>query len=183
MIQAQTDEAAGRSAAGKHPDKAVAAMARICLGAERQFEGTDDFATFKPTLERTDQAVAQPSMFLASRIGVRAIVALTESGSTAQWLSRYRTAVPIYGMSRHQFARQRMALLRDVFPIDFDPHGGNPLHAAREAVLHLHRMGKLADGDRVVLTTGDHTGELGGTNTLKLLRVGSGGIAEGLGEL
>ncbi|HQW64585.1 MAG TPA: pyruvate kinase, partial [Pseudomonadota bacterium] len=171
------------SAAGKHPDKAVAAMARICLGAERQFEGTDDFATFKPTLERTDQAVAQASMFLASRIGVRAIVALTESGSTAQWLSRYRTAVPIYGMSRHQFARQRMALLRDVFPIDFDPHGGNPMHAAREAVLHLHRIGKLADGDRVILTTGDHTGELGGTNTLKLLRVGSGGIAEGLGEL
>ena len=135
------------------------------------------------TLERTDQAVAQASMFLASRIGVRAIVALTESGSTAQWLSRYRTAVPIYGMSRHQFARQRMALLRDVFPIDFDPHGGNPMHAAREAVLHLHRIGKLADGDRVILTTGDHTGELGGTNTLKLLRVGSGGIAEGLGEL
>ncbi len=171
------------SAAGKHPDKVVAAMARICLGAERQFEATEDYASVAPRLERTDQAIALGSMYLASRIGVRAILALTETGSTAQWLSRYKSIVPIYGMSRHKFARQRMALLRDVFPIDFDPHGSNPLHAAKEAVQHLFKLGKLAEGDRVILTTGDHTGELGGTNTLKLLRVGAGGLAEGLGNL
>jgi pyruvate kinase len=171
------------SAAGKHPDKAVAAMARICLGAERQFETTDDYATFKPKLERTDQAIALASMFLSSRLGVRAIVALTESGSTAQWLSRYRSAVPIYGMSRHQFARQRMALFRDVYPIDFDPHGGNSQHAAKEAILHLFKLGKLAEGDRLLFTAGDHTGQLGGTNTLKLLQVGLGGVVENLTQL
>jgi pyruvate kinase len=171
------------SAAGKHPEKAVAAMARICLGAERQFEGNEDFALLKPRLERTDQAIALASMFLANRVGVRAIIALTESGATAQWLSRYRSTVPIYGLTRHKFARQRMAMLRDVYPIEFDPHGGNPLHAAKEAVLRLFQLGKLTEGDRVLLTTGDHTGELGGTNTLKLLRVGAGGLAEGLSTL
>jgi pyruvate kinase len=171
------------TAAGKFPDRAVAAMARICIGAERQFESTEDYAKLAPKLERTDQAIALASMFLASRVGVRAIVALTESGGTAQWLSRYRTTVPIYGLSRHQFARQRMALYRDVFPIHFDPHGGNPMLAAREAVLALFQQGKLAEGDRVILTTGDHTGELGGTNTLKLLKVVPGGVAEGLGDL
>ncbi len=171
------------TAAGKHPAKAVAAMARICLGAERQFEPSEDYALHRPKLERTDQAIALAGMYLASRIGVRAIVALTESGATAQWLSRYRSAVPIYALSRHKFARQRMALLRDVYPIEFDPHGGNPLLAAKEAVELLSSLKKLNEGDRVLLTTGDHTGELGGTNTLKLLRVGPGGVAEGLSSL
>jgi pyruvate kinase len=171
------------SAAGKHPDKAVAAMARVCLGAERQFESTEDFSG-RTKLERTDQAIALASMFLAGRVGVRAIVALTESGGTAQWLSRYRSSVPIYGLSRHKFARQRMALLRDVFPVDFNPEAeADPLLAARQAVQLLFDQGKLAVGDRVILTTGDHTGELGGTNTLKLLKVGAGGVAEGLGDL
>mgnify|MGYP001088320939 CR=1 FL=1 len=68
-------------------------------------------------------------------------------------------------------------------PIAFDAPGGNPQLAAREAVRRLHELEYLAEGDRVLLTTGDHTGALGGTNTLKLLRVGAGGIAEGLGEL
>jgi pyruvate kinase len=171
------------TAAGKHPDKAVAAMVRICLGAERQFEPNEDYATLKPRLERTDQAIALAAMFLASRIGVRAIIALTESGGTAQWLSRYRSTVPIYAMSRHKFARQRVSMMRDVYAIDFDPHGVGPAHAAREAVQQLFNLGKLAEGDRVLLTTGDHTGELGGTNTLKLLQVGANGVAEGLGSL
>ena len=171
------------TAAGKHPDKAVAAMARVCLGAERQFESTEDFLG-RTKLERTDQAIALASMFLASRVGVRAIVALTESGGTAQWLSRYRSTVPIYGLSRHKFARQRMALLRDVFPIEFNPAAeSDPLLAARQAVQLLFDQEKLTVGDRVILTTGDHTGELGGTNTLKLLQVGAGGVAEGLGDL
>src|SRR5579871_3291668 len=69
------------TAAGKHPDKAVAAMRRVCVGAERQFEATDDIAT-KLSFDRTDQAIAMAGMFLAGRIGVRAIVALTESGGT-----------------------------------------------------------------------------------------------------
>ncbi len=171
------------SAAGRYPVKAVEAMVRVCLGAERHFQPTDDLLANPPPLDRTDQAISMAAMGLANRIKVRAIVALTESGDTAKWLSRYRSAVPIYAMSRHEGSRRRMALYRDVYPIHFDPHGGNPLHAAKAAVMALHKLGKLTEGDRVVLTTGDHTGELGGTNTLKLLRVGADGVAEGLAEL
>ncbi|MBX3724958.1 MAG: pyruvate kinase [Xanthomonadales bacterium] len=176
MLSAET-------AVGRYPDRAVATMARVCRGAERQFEARPDFAAQDSALERTDQAIALAAMFLSSQVGVRAIVALTESGATARWLSRYRTQVPILALSRSQAARRRMALLRDVYPIDFDAPGGNPQLAAREAVRRLHELEYLAEGDRVLLTTGDHTGALGGTNTLKLLRVGVGGIAEGLGEL
>ena len=171
------------TASGRHPDKAVAAMRRVCLGAERQFEPTTDVSPGVHPLDRTDQAIALATMFLASRIGVRATIALTESGATARWLSRHRSSVPIYALSRNAAARRRMMLFRDVHPIEFDPHDVGPMHAAREAIQHLYNLGHLAADDRVILTTGDHTGQLGGTNTLKLLRVGLGGLAEGLGDL
>ena len=76
-----------------------------------------------------------------------------------------------------------MMLYRDVTPVDFDPHGIDATHAAKAAIQHLYNMQRLTEGDRVILTHGDHTGQHGGTNTLKLLRVGPGGIAEGLGDL
>jgi len=171
------------SAAGKHPDKAVAAMRRVCLGAERQFESRDEFAPSSHRLDRSDQAIAMSAMFLSSQIGVRAIVALTESGGTAQWLSRYRSAVPIFALSRNGAARRRMLMYRDVYPIDFDPQELEPNSAVHEAILHLFTLGRLAENDRVIVTLGDHTGRGGGTNTLKLLKVGPGGAAEGLGDL
>jgi len=171
------------TAAGKHPEKAVAAMRRVCLGAERQFEVTEDVGPGMRQFERTDQAIALATMFVSARIDVRAIVALTESGGTAQWLSRYRSSVPIYALSRRAAARRRMMLYRDVTPVDFDPHGVDATHAAKAAIQHLFNMERLQEGDRVILTHGDHTGQHGGTNTLKLLRVGSGGVAEGLGDL
>jgi pyruvate kinase len=123
------------------------------------------------------------AMFLSAQVDPRAIVALTESGATAQWLSRFRSAVPIYALSRRETARRRMLLLRDVIPVEFDPLGGDATHAARAAIQHLFNQARLAEGDRVILTHGDHTGQRGGTNTLKLLRVGAGGMAEGLGDL
>ncbi len=176
MLSAET-------AVGRYPAQAVAAMARICRGAERQFETSNDFSGIASDLERTDQAIALAAMFLSRHVAVRAILALTESGATARWLSRHRGQAPIYALSRSAAARRRMAMLRDVFPIDFQAPEGNPQLAARAAIRHLHTLGLLAEGERVILTTGDHTGALGGTNTLKLLRVGAGGIAEGLGDL
>ncbi len=172
------------TAAGKHPDKAVAAMRRVCLGAERQFEPAEDMSPAAHRIDRSDQAIAMSAMFLAARVGVRAIIALTESGSTAQWLSRFRSRVPIYALSRSAAARRRMLLLRDVTPVAFDPSdGGDPAHVARAAVQLLFSQNVLSVGDLVLLTHGDHTGRGGGTNTLKLLHVGEDGIAESLRDL
>jgi pyruvate kinase len=158
-------------------------MRRVCLGAEHQFDTTERYKPGMRTFERTDQAVAMAAMFLSAQVEPRAIVALTESGATAQWLSRYRSAVPIYALSRRAAARRRMMLLRDVVPVEFDPHGVDAAHAAKAAIQHLYNQSRLAEGDRVILTHGDHTGQHGGTNTLKLLGVGAGGVAEGLGDL
>jgi pyruvate kinase len=176
MLSAET-------AAGSWPVKAVEAMARICAGAEAQFEHDTDFEKAQRNLERADQAIAMASMFLAEHIAVRAIVAMTESGGTARYLSRFRSSVPIYGLSRHVGARRQMALMRDVYAIDFDSRGLSASDAARDAIRLLFDKGLLAEGDRVMVTSGDHMEHHGATNTLRLLRVGPGGVAEGLGEL
>ena len=171
------------SAAGNYPLKAVEAMARICIGAEKQFAMDTDFEGAQRNLQRADQAIAMASMFLSEHIGVRAIVAMTESGGTARYLSRFRSNVPIFGLSRHAGARRKMALVRDVFPVAFDSRGLATREAAREAVKALFDAGLLAEGDRVVLTSGDHMEHHGATNTLRLLEVGPGGAAHGLGEI
>ena len=171
------------TAAGAHPDKAVAAMCRICLGAERQFEPKEDLTAVGHMLDRTDQAIALAAMTLAGRLDVRAIVALTESGATAQWLSRYGSAVPIFALSPNAGARRRMLLLRDVQPVAFSHEGLTSVATARSAVQQLFGQGYLQEGDRVVLTQGDHVGQGGGTNTLKLLSVGGDGMVESLRDL
>lgn len=171
------------SAAGNYPVRAVEAMARICVGAEKQFEADTDFEKAPRNLERADQAIAMATMFLSEHVGVRAIVAMTESGGTARFLSRFRSSVPIYGLSRHAGARRRMALMRDVFPVDFDSRGLATREAARAALKALFAAGMLAEGDRVIFTSGDHMQHHGATNTLRLLEVGAGGEAQGLGEI
>jgi pyruvate kinase len=171
------------TAGGKHPEKAVLAMRDICVAAERNKIDVREYSLESQRIDRSDQAIAMSAMLLANRLGVRAIVALTESGATAQWLSRYRSAIPIYAMCRQADSRRRMMLYRDVYPVAFDPQGGDSNAAVRLSVEALFAQGRLSVGDRVVLTTGDHTGKLGGTNTLKLLRVGSSGIPEGMADL
>ncbi len=176
MLSAET-------AAGAWPVKAVEAMARICIGAEKQFQADTDFEKAPRGLERADQAIAMATMFLTEHIGVRAIVAMTESGGTVRYLSRFRSSAPVYAFSRHDGARRRMALMRDVFPIAFDSRGLAPREAARDALAMLHDRGQLATGDRVIFTSGDTMQQHGATNTLRLLQMGENGKAEGLGEL
>ncbi|KGQ18427.1 Pyruvate kinase [Lysobacter dokdonensis DS-58] len=171
------------TAAGAYPVRAVEAMARICLGAERQFEMDTDFEKAPRNLERVDQAIAMASMFLSEHIGVRAILAMTDTGGTARFLSRFRSTVPIYGLSRFIGARRRMAMMRDVFPVEFDSRGLASRDAARKALKLMYDQGVLAVGDRVMFTSGDHMETHGATNTLRILAVGPEGRAEGLGDL
>ncbi|PBJ82580.1 pyruvate kinase [Lysobacteraceae bacterium NML93-0399] len=176
MLSAET-------AAGSYPVRTVETMARICVGAERQFAQDTDFAGAQRNLERADHAIAMAAMFLSEHIGVGAIVAMTESGGTARYLSRFRGGASIYAFSRHGGARRRMSLMRDVVPFDYDSRGQTPREAARGSVRLLVEAGLLGPGERVVFTSGEHMETHGATNTLRLLQVGADGRAEGLGEL
>jgi pyruvate kinase len=176
MLSAET-------AAGRYPVRAVEAMARVCLGAERQFDHDTDFEAAPRNLQRADQAIAMAAMFLSEHIGVRAIVAMTESGGTARFLSRFRSPAPVFALSRHDGARRQMAMMRSVVPMDFDSRGMATRDAVRSAIKQLFDAGQLAEGERVVVTSGDHMEQHGATNVLRLLQVGVDGGAEGLGEL
>ncbi|PJJ98522.1 pyruvate kinase [Lysobacteraceae bacterium NML03-0222] len=164
MLSAET-------AAGRFPVASVAAMARICMGAERQFERDTDYEAAPRGLQRVDQAIAMATMFLTEHMQVAAIIAMTESGGTARFMSRFRSQVPIHAFSRHPDARRQMSLMRDVFPIAFDSRGMYQHDLARAAIAHLRDGGLLRPADRVLFTCGDSMEELGATNTLRILEV------------
>lgn len=176
MLSAET-------ASGMYPVKSVEVMAQICLGAERQFRHDTDFEAARRGLTRADEAIAMATMFLTEHIELKGIVALTESGGTARHLSRFRSQVPVFALSRFDEARRKMSLMRDVFPIHFDTRGLSPGVAARSAAKQLHDLGLLSVGDRIIVTNGDSMERRGATNTLRLLEIGPGGHVEGMGEL
>jgi pyruvate kinase len=156
----------------------VEAMNRICLGAERHDDTRLDTAQLSVQFQRIDQAIAMAAMYMATNVSVQAIVALTESGSTAQWLSRVRSAVPIYALSRLRDTRRRMALYRGVYPIAHDIPSTNVEVSLFEGVRLLLQQGRIKVGDRIILTMGQHTHNEGGTNSLRLVQVGEDGYLE-----
>jgi len=176
MLSAET-------AVGRHPRKVVEAMHRVCLGAERHCDTRKDVRQLNVRFERIDQAIAMAAMFMASNVSVQAIVALTESGSTAQWLSRVRTPVPIYALSPLVESRRRMALLRDVYPVSHVPKWEQLELEIDQAIRALVEQRRLRPGDRVILTSGDRLGNEGGTNTLRFLQVGEDGRVDHQSEL
>lgn len=166
MLSAET-------AAGKYPVKTVEAMARVCVGAESNMDLVlrRDIRRLETHFERTDEAIAMATAWTARHMHAQAIIALTESGTTAMMMSRTETQIPIYAMTPHEKTRRRMALCRGVFTVAFNPSQLDGPAPVREALACLKSRGALADGDRVLLTKGDSSGS-GGTNSMKIVRVG-----------
>jgi pyruvate kinase len=103
---------------------------------------------------------------------VKCIAALTESGSTALWMSRLNCGVPIYALTSQTATRYRCALFRDVFPlmVKYVGHDREELLAEAEKVLFANNVVK--EGDLIVLTIGEPIGKAGGTNTMKIVKAG-----------
>lgn len=165
MLSAET-------ATGMYPDKVIAAMDRICLEAEKQREVTRSEHRLHTRFNRVDEAIAMASMYTANHLHVKAIAALTESGSTALWMSRISTGIPIYSLTSHVETRRKVTLYRGVYPVSFEPTTKDHAEVNREAVDELLRRGAVRDGDLVIITKGDMMGVLGGTNAMKIVRVG-----------
>jgi pyruvate kinase len=171
MLSAET-------AVGRHPDTVVEAMNRICLGAERHNEAQPNSDQLNVQFQRIDQAIAMAAMFMATNVSVQAIVALTESGSTAQWLSRVRSAVPIFALSPLRDSLRRMALFRGVYPIAHELESEDVDVALAEGVHLLWEQGLIKAGDRLILTMGENTQNEGGTNSLRLVQLGEDGYLD-----
>jgi len=161
------------SASGKYPVKAVQAMASVIEGAEK-YETTHTSLRRREPSElfgRQDEAIAMAAMYTASHLKVRAIVALTESGSTPLWMSRIRTDIPIYAFTRHEVTRRRVTLYRGVYPVSFDITHTSP-HLVYTAIFKLLVENKLVSiGDQIILTGGELSGVSGKTNSMTVLEV------------
>ena len=162
------------SAAGDYPVEAVAAMSRACEAAENS--NLVDIVSkelVKRDHDRVDEAVANAAVHVANHVDAKAIISLTESGSTALWMSRINTHLPIYALSRNRTTLGKMTLYRGVVPIEFDSTRMARFYVNREAALELEKRGIVSQGDWMVLTSGDHMGVHGGTNKIKLIQAGN----------
>jgi pyruvate kinase len=162
MLSAET-------AAGKYPLETVKEMANICQEAEKTDYDPleDDF--HGQTFARIDHAIAMGALFTAHHLKAKAIVALTDSGSTALWMSRHNVRMPIFAITTRLAAQRRMTLYRNVRPLLMDTSGDRDT-ALAQAEADLKKRGVIQSGDVYAITVGEPMGMPGGTNTLKILR-------------
>ena len=162
MLSAET-------AAGKYPLETVQQMAAICQEAEKTDHDPleDDFVG--ATFTRIDQAIAMGALFTAHHLKAKAIVALTESGSTALWMSRHSVRMPIYAVTSKLSSQRKMTLYRNVRPLLVDTSADRDT-ALAEAEADLKARGVMQRGDVYAITVGEPMGTPGGTNTLKICR-------------
>ena len=160
------------SASGRYPVEAIEAMDRICFEAEQSQSVSLEQEFLNRVFKRVDQSIAMAGLFTAFHLKVKAIATLTESGSTALWMSRLNCGVPIYALTSQTATRYRCSLLRDVYPlmVKYVGHDREELLAEAEQVLVAN--GVVKDGDIIVLTIGESIGKSGGTNTMKIVKVG-----------
>lgn len=164
MLSAET-------ATGTHPDKVVEAMSRICLGAERQPRAYISGHRVECQFQQVDEAIAMATMYTANHFNIKAIIALTESGSTPLWMSRIRSGIPIFGCSPSVSALRKMTLYRGVYPIHFTDSDSNFVKIEQRAVAALKDRKLVQTGDYVILTRGEVMGLHGGTNMMKIVQV------------
>jgi len=164
MLSAET-------AAGKYPVESIAAMDRVCLEAEKDFD-SQHFKLKEKEFERIDETIAMATVYTANHLKVKAIASLTQSGSTVKWMSRTNTQVPIYALTPEKETRRKLTLYRGVYPFRFDQISEDRDQILQAAEDELRRRGAAADGDLILLTIGEPIGKPGGTNTMKIVCVG-----------
>lgn len=163
----------GETAAGKYPVKVVEAMGRICEEAEKQRSTRVSDHRVDLTFGRVDEAVAMATMYTANHLKVDGIAALTESGSTPLWMSRISSGLPIYALTQHEHTKRRMTLYRGVYPMSINIDDVKQYQLSTHAQKVLLEKGVVKDDDLILITKGDKVGIDGGTNSMKIVRIGS----------
>lgn len=168
MLSAET-------ASGKHPVAAVEAMDRVCRETEKQPGIRTSKHRVECMFKRVDEAIAMSAMYMANHTDdIKAIVALTESGATPLWMSRISSGIPIYAFSGQEKTLGKVTLYRGVFPIFFSLESQDHVTVNREIVDLLREKGQSQNGDKIIITKGDLTGQQGGSNALKVVTIGEG---------
>jgi len=163
MLSAET-------ATGQFPVKVVEQMSAICIEAEKSETVTLDHDFLNQTFTRIDQSIALGALFTAFHLKVKVIAALTESGSTALWMSRHKIHTPIFALTQKIETQRAMAMYRNVTPLRIDVSKDRDT-ALNEVEKLLKDKQVVQSGDMLALTVGEPMGESGGTNTLKIIKV------------
>ena len=159
------------TASGRYPVETVEMMAAVCLEAEKSYEPEIDADFLNARFTRIDQSIAYGALFTAYHLRVKAIVALTESGSTALWMSRHNIDIPLIALTPSRSTQRKIALYRNVrtYELPYHASGEYMLSNAEQILLDNH---VVQQGDTIVVTWGEPMGQIGGTNALKIVRVG-----------
>lgn len=168
------------SAAGEYPVETVEAMARVCLEAEKEYLVSIDRRMQSITPSTIEEAIARATMYTAGGLQIRAIAALTQSGVTALLMSRRSSKVPIFALSPNEETRRRVTLFRGVYPVEFGEGLNDPEEILNLAEQELLDRGVVRSGDIMVMTIGEPVGKTGGTNTMKVIRVGEWKTRQGI---
>jgi len=166
MLSAET-------AVGKYPVETVKAMARVIEGAEKHPLAQRSKHRLDETFQRIDESLALSAMYVANHLqGVKAVICMTETGFTPLLMSRITSSLPIYAMAEKLGTCEITALYKGVVPVPFDTSQLDPSEVNHLAVEKLREYGAVTHGDLVLITKGDFVNVHGGTNTLKIVRVG-----------
>ncbi len=165
MLSAET-------ATGSYPVEVIEHVSKICIGAEKNPRTYTSRHRVERRFHQTDEAIAMATMYTANHMSIKAIIALTESGSTPLWMSRIRSGIPIFGLSPHVKTLRKMMLFRGVYPLFFDATQIQRTEINKFAIEALLKKGFVSKGDLVIVTKGTSIGVHGGTNSLKIIEVG-----------
>jgi pyruvate kinase len=123
--------------------------------------------------QEVDEAIAMAVMYTANHLNVKAIIALTESGTTTLWMSRIRSDIPIYAFTPHDATSRRVTLYRGVYPVSFHIENWDTQLLHRDIFTTLLSHELVEEGDLVIFTHGDLHGVSGSTNSMRILSVTS----------
>ena len=157
---------------GRFPDLAAAAADRVCREIEKQRSTRVSDHRINQRFEAIDESIAMAAMYVANHLGVKVIAAITETGSTCLWMSRISSGQPIFAFTSHVATERKVCLYRGVYPISFDLQEFDLSHIYRRVIDELQQRRIAARGDLIAITHGELRGQHGGTNTMKLFRLG-----------
>ena len=159
----------GETSVGMFPTEAVSTMSRIIAAAEAESLGSIAPLAARPGTRQ--EALAAAAASVARDLDARALVAFTQSGSTARCLAAHRAGIPLLAFTPEPRVRSQLALVWGVetFVVPGAPHTDAMIAQVDQALLAL---GRAARGDVVVIVAGSPPGTSGSTNMLRVHRVG-----------
>jgi len=164
----------GETAVGAYPAMAIGAMAEVCVGAEKfPIPISQTSHRMQEHFGLVDEAIAMATMYTANHMSVKAIIALTESGSTTRWMSRIRSDIPIYAFTPYVATSRRVAMYRGVYPVLFEIDGRNPSDLYQHIFDTLLSNKLVEQGDLALLTKGELDGVSGSTNSMTVIKIKS----------